>query len=114
MPNVTNGPTFSESIGETGGGKRILVVPYDRRLPKVRIMTSQAAHLSQNRIVVRMDNWPANSQYPNGHFVRSLGTLGDLEAEIKVLLVQHDIDDRIGPFSKGNLTKQTLKFCSGC
>ena len=64
-------------------------------------MTSQAAHLAQNRIVVRMDNWPANSQYPNGHFVRSLGTLGDLEAEIKVLLVQHDIDERIGPFSKG-------------
>jgi exoribonuclease R len=51
---------------------------------------------------VRMDNWPANSQYPNGHFVRSLGQIGDLEAEIKVLLVQHDIDDRIGPFSQGN------------
>ena len=48
-----------------------------------------------------MDNWPANSQYPNGHFVGSLGQIGDLEAELKVLLVQHDIDDRIGPFSQG-------------
>ncbi len=93
---------FLDSIGETGGGKRILVCPYDRRLPKVRIMTSQAANLAKHRIVVRMDNWPANSQYPNGHFVRSLGQIGDLEAEIKVLLVQHDIDDRIGPFSQGN------------
>ena len=41
---------FADSIGEIGGGKRLLVCPFDRRLPKVRIVTSQAANLSQNRI----------------------------------------------------------------
>ena len=96
-------PAFSDSIGEIGGGKRLLVCPFDRRLPKVRIMTSQAGQLRYNRIVVRMHNWPANSHYPNGHFVREIGRIGDLEAELKVPLVQYEIDDRIGPFSQGEL-----------
>ena len=32
-----------------------------------------------NRIVVRIDSWDINSQYPNGHFVRSIGCIGDIE-----------------------------------
>jgi exosome complex exonuclease DIS3/RRP44 len=44
---------------------------------------------------------PATSLYPNGHFVKSLGEIGDLEAELKALLVHHNLDDKIGPFSQG-------------
>ena len=39
-------------------GKRILVYPYDYRIPKIRVLTSQAQKLVHERIVVRIDNWP--------------------------------------------------------
>ena len=29
--------------------------------------------------------------YPNGHFVRSLGPIGDLETEIHTLMVEHSL-----------------------
>lgn len=29
--------------------------------------------------------------YPNGHFVRSLGPIGDLETEIQALMVEHTL-----------------------
>ena len=45
-----------------------------------------------------MDNWPAHSQYPNGHFVRSLGNIGDLETEIDGILLENDIS--VTPFSQ--------------
>ena len=66
-------------------------------------MTAQARKLSGERIVVRIDNWPVNSAYPNGHFVRSLGAIGDLETEMDGILVENDIS--ITPFSKGMLAE---------
>ena len=84
----------------SSGQQRVLVCPYDRRIPKVRIVTSQAASFVGKRIVVRIDNWPANSQYPNGHFVQVLGDIGSLDAELDAILVEHDIADCTGPFSK--------------
>lgn len=51
------------------------------------------------RIVVRIDSWEADSMYPNGHFVRSLGAVGDLETEIAAVLVEHNLS--VGEFSEG-------------
>lgn len=34
---------------------------------------------------------PVSSQYPNGHFVRSLGPIHELDTEISAILVEHDI-----------------------
>ena len=31
------------------------------------------------RIVVRFDEWDINSHYPDGHFVRGIGPIGDTE-----------------------------------
>ena len=31
------------------------------------------------RIVVRIDKWEATSQYPDGHFVRTIGPIGNVE-----------------------------------
>lgn len=84
-------------------GKRILVMPYDRRIPKIRVLTTQAKKLAGERIVVRIDNWPVNSQYPNGHFVKSLGKIGDLETEIDGILLENNIS--ITPFSQGILSE---------
>ena len=73
-------------------------MPYDYRIPKIRVLTAQSAKLVGQRIVVRIDNWPVNSQYPNGHFVKALGKIGDLETEIDGILLENDI--QITPFSK--------------
>ena len=89
----------------TAGQQRLLVVPYDRRIEKIRIATSQAASFIGRRIVVKIDNWPRNSKYPNGHFVRELGLIGDLDAELECILVEHDIYDCTIPFSQGILTE---------
>ena len=85
------------------GQQRILVIPYDRRIQKIRLATSQAASFIGRRLVVKIDNWPRNSKYPNGHFVRELGEIGDLDAELESILVEHDIYDCTIPFSKGIL-----------
>ncbi len=33
------------------------------------------------RLVVVIDNWPVDSTHPQGHYVRTLGTIGDKETE---------------------------------
>ncbi|KAL8586444.1 hypothetical protein ACOMHN_050039 [Nucella lapillus] len=70
---------------------KILVIPWDYRIPKIRIATSQVDLLKQQRCLVRIDNWPGDSQYPNGHLVRMLGPIGDLETEIAALLAENEL-----------------------
>ncbi|OQR96378.1 exosome complex exonuclease RRP44 [Thraustotheca clavata] len=72
-------------------GKNCLFVPVDRKIPKIRIATRQADTLLDKRIVVSIDSWPADSRFPIGHYVRTLGTIGDKETETQVLLLEHDI-----------------------
>ncbi|KAK2185620.1 hypothetical protein NP493_229g01009 [Ridgeia piscesae] len=73
------------------GGTRHLFIPAERRIPKIRIETRQAAALEGQRIVVVIDSWPRNSRYPQGHYVRKLGAIGDKDTENEVLLLEHDI-----------------------
>lgn len=54
--------------------------------------------LQEYRVVVRIDSWESNSVYPNGHFVRVLGRIGDLEGEIAAILVENSIS--VAPFSE--------------
>ncbi|XP_067948007.1 exosome complex exonuclease RRP44-like [Watersipora subatra] len=70
---------------------RHLFVAAERRVPKIRIETRQAESLMGKRIIVVIDSWPKNSRYPQGHFVRTLGEIGDKETENEVLLLEHDI-----------------------
>lgn len=46
--------------------------------------TLQAATLADKRIVVTIDGWEADSLYPSGHYVRTLGAIGDRETETEV------------------------------
>lgn len=73
------------------GASRHLFVPAERRIPKIRIETRQATLLEGQRIVVAIDCWPRQSRYPQGHFVRRLGEIGDKDTENEVLLLEHDI-----------------------
>ena len=43
------------------------------------------------RFVIHIDSWEPNSHYPNGHFVRSIGPIGNIETETEVILIEHEL-----------------------
>ena len=53
----------------------VFLIPMDKRIPKIRVRTRQAADLLGKRVLVTIDSWDRESRYPVGHFVRSLGEL---------------------------------------
>lgn len=57
-------------------------------------------------MVVRIDSWEATSVYPNGHFVRVLGRIGDLEGEIATILVENSIS--VVPFSEAQMCEMPV------
>ena len=69
----------------------------DKRIPKIRVRTRQAKQLTGKRIIVAIDSWPRDSKYPLGHYVRTLGEVGDKATETEVLLLEHDVP--FAPFS---------------
>ncbi|XP_061286117.1 DIS3-like exonuclease 1 isoform X3 [Bos javanicus] len=58
------------------------------------------------RVVVRIDSWESTSMYPNGHFVRVLGRIGDLEGEIATILVENSIS--VVPFSEAQMCEMPV------
>ncbi|KAI8807108.1 hypothetical protein BJ742DRAFT_813489 [Cladochytrium replicatum] len=85
--------TIEKLKGGTSSGAttRVYFWPMERRIPRIRIRTRQAAALQSQRILVAIDVWPKNSRLPMGHFVRSLGAVGDKATETEVLLLEHDV-----------------------
>ncbi|CAH9084603.1 unnamed protein product [Cuscuta europaea] len=79
------------------GVAHALFVSKDRRIPKIRIQTRQLGNLLDKRIIVAVDSWDVLSRYPSGHYVRSIGEIGDRDTESEVVLIENDIDAR--PFS---------------
>ena len=89
-------------------GGYCLFDPVNRRIPRIRIKTSQYEKLVNKRIVVVINDWPATSNYPIGHYTqwacrgrltcRTLGEIGDREVETQVLLLEHEIPPNV--FSK--------------
>ncbi|RUS33522.1 hypothetical protein BC938DRAFT_471221 [Jimgerdemannia flammicorona] len=73
------------------GGNVLLTIPLDPIIPKIRVRYGDVRAISRQRIVVRIDSWPTTSQYPNGHYVRSLGPIHQLDTEISAILVEHEI-----------------------
>ncbi|CAF2406785.1 unnamed protein product [Rotaria sp. Silwood2] len=73
------------------GAKFHLFLPHEKRIPKIRIESRQAEELKNSRVMVQIDHWPRSSRYPHGHFIKTLGKLGDKETENEVILAEHDI-----------------------
>lgn len=98
------------------GARRHLFIPSAPGIPRIRIETRQSIDaLARSRILVQLDHWPEDSRYPlvraplishhfrlecactvlgcceQGHFVRTLGPLGDKATENEVLLIEHDV-----------------------
>ncbi|CAF3414611.1 unnamed protein product [Rotaria sp. Silwood1] len=73
------------------GAKFHLFLPHEKRIPKIRIESRQAEELKNSRVMVQIDHWPRSSRYPHGHFIKTLGKLGDKETENEVILAENDI-----------------------
>lgn len=69
----------------------IFALPTSPLLPRIRLRTRQAPQLLEQKILVTVDRWDTTSRYPEGHFVRSLGKVGDKEAEQEALLVEYGV-----------------------
>ena len=68
-----------------------MFLPVNRRIPRIRIHSQQAEQLMSKRLLVTIDSWPADSHNPLGHYVSTIGDIGDRETETAVLLLEHDI-----------------------
>lgn len=79
------------ALGRSVNTTKCLFVPSDRRIPIIRIETRQYEFLKNQRLLVAIDSWPRASRYPQGHYVKSLGNIGDKETENQVLLLEHDV-----------------------
>lgn len=76
----------------------LLFVPAEKTIPRIRVKTRQAATLANKRVVVAIDTWDRTSRYPQGHYVRVVGNIGDKAAETEMLLLENEIPTR--PFSQ--------------
>ncbi|XP_061671663.1 DIS3-like exonuclease 1 isoform X2 [Syngnathoides biaculeatus] len=103
---VVTFPTQESTQSQSRNSQRILTVPWDYRIPKIRINTQQAEALQDHRVVVRIDSWENTSLYPNGHNVRVLGRAGDLETEIQTILIENSIN--VPPFSDAQLKEMPM------
>lgn len=80
----------------------VLASPVQRTLPRIRLLTRQAAHLASQKFLVSIDRWSITSRYPEGHFVRVLGQVGSKEGEVESLLEEWEVPYR--PFSSAILS----------
>ena len=81
----------SIEVQQGGRDKHVLFVPVSKQIPKVRIFTRQAAELAGKRILVAIDAWEQASRFPHGHYVRTLGDIGNIACESEVILIEHDV-----------------------
>ena len=50
-----------------------------------RFFGLQAETLADKRIVVAIDSWDTDSAYPSGHYVRTLGTIGEPPGPLNII-----------------------------
>ncbi|KIY50234.1 RNB-domain-containing protein [Fistulina hepatica ATCC 64428] len=86
--SLSNSASTSQSI------QSVFAQPTSRLIPRIRLRTRQAPQLVGQKIVVTIDQWNATSRYPEGHFVRALGSVGDKATEQESLLLEFDVPYR--------------------
>ena len=63
---------------------RVLFAAVERLVPRIRIESRQVERLMGQRVVACIDGWPRDSRYPVGHYVKTIGAIGDRETENEV------------------------------
>lgn len=81
----------ADELGGNHASTTMVFVPVNRRIPRILISTRRMEELAQSRLLVSIDHWPADSLYPQGHYVRVLGPAGSKEVETAVLLHEFDV-----------------------
>ena len=84
--------TVQEEDSATAGSGQLIAVPWDRRVPKIRIKSRQYSELVNGRLLIQVDFWDVDSRMPSGHYVSTLGEIGLHESEMQVLLHESEID----------------------
>ncbi len=80
----------------------IIVVPMDPKIPKIRIKTRiDYQRIVNKRLLVEIDSWALDSMYPTGHYIKTIGEVGDLNTEINCLMIERNIN--LSPFSANAL-----------
>jgi Dis3-like cold-shock domain 2 (CSD2) len=95
-----------------GRSASLLFAPIERRFPFIRVTTRQAATLMDKRIVVVVDEWPSDSQYPLGHYRHTIGKIGELKVETEVLLLEYDVNT--APFTQARALLLLLLLRHAC
>lgn len=94
--------TLKEDTQATPGHtSNALFVPSERSIPFISIKTRQAAQLMDKVLIVVVDEWPVYSRHPLGHYVRTVGKIGELGPESEALLLEHDVNT--APFTRAVL-----------
>lgn len=75
-----------------GGQESVLCVPFDSRVPKIRLRTRHAEAYADCRLKVVLDSWEAASVYPEGHLAQVVGLIGDADAEAQVVLIENELE----------------------
>lgn len=85
-------PPSTGAVSGGGHSSSVLFLPIERRYPMIRLQTRQAHALMDKRLLVGIDSWDVDSMYPSGHYIKTIGTIGDRETETEVLLIENDIN----------------------
>lgn len=82
-----------------GGDSHVLLVPMDRRVPKIRVPSR--AYYANQRLMIQVERWEIGSNYPSGRCIQVIGPIGHLETEVRALLIENQV--RLEPFSAAAL-----------
>ena len=72
-------------------GRLAIFVPVDPKMPRIAFETNQREALLGQWIVVAPDTWRKDDSRPRGHYVRTVGAVGEKSVETEVILLEHDI-----------------------
>lgn len=82
----------AEDSDSTESNSSALFQPVDKRLPKIWITSRRLKDISDSRLLVAIDYWPVDSEYPLGHYVKILGKKGDKEVETQIVLHEYGVE----------------------
>lgn len=83
--------TAKFEVEHSDGSFTCVLFTCDARIPPILFRTMRRDQLVGKRILVAIDSWPADSCFPLGHYVETMGEAGLKDVETDVLLYEHKI-----------------------
>ena len=83
--------TVLHKEGDVARGRLAVFVPVDPKMPRISFATNQREALLGQWLIIAPDSWERDSARPQGHYVRTVGPVGEKDVETEVILLEHDI-----------------------